>query len=64
MSDTSFFDEGLIAAAWGMLIEQNPYEFGSLPQREWRRGFLSFGVRKTEDDGAREEAPLVDVVTS
>ncbi|MGO4869823.1 MAG: hypothetical protein ACLPGW_04325 [Roseiarcus sp.] len=64
MCDSSFYDEGLVAAAWGVQIEQNPYEFGSVAQREWRRGFLSYGTRTDEDDSANEEAQLVEGVTS
>jgi len=43
MDDGSFCDEGLVAAACGMLLEHNPYEVGTVHYREWREGFFSYG---------------------
>jgi hypothetical protein len=48
MNNTSFFDEGLVAAASGALPKQNPYEVGTTAHDEWRRGFLSYGTIELE----------------
>jgi hypothetical protein len=51
MDDHSFYDEGLVAAACGMLLEHNPCEVGTVRYRVWREGFISYGR-------ARHASPL------
>ena len=58
MDDGNFYDEGLVAAACGMLLEHNPYEVGTVCFREWREGFFSYGrVRHA----SRLELPVLDL---
>jgi len=47
--NTTFYIEGLVAAAWGALPRQNPYEVGTTCHDEWRRGFLSYGTIELEN---------------
>jgi hypothetical protein len=57
MDNGSFYDEGLVAAARGVLLERNPYEVGTVHYREWREGFFSYGRAR---HAGRLELPVRD----
>ncbi len=57
MDDGSFYDEGLVAAAWGVLLEHNPYEVGTVHHRDWCEGFFSYGRAR---HAGRLELPILD----
>jgi hypothetical protein len=59
MIDSGFFDEGLVAAAWGLLIAQNPYEACTIAHEEWRRGYDFYGV-SDDDESDDLSAPVLE----
>ncbi len=54
MDSGGFYNEGLVAAAFGLPAESNPYPEGTGFYENWRRGFNAYGVAKDGDRASVE----------